>query len=335
VPQRSGTWRRLQRWKTDLIDRLILTHNDADHARGLHHLLAGYHGHIQELWLLIDSALGPDDTGQARRKLFSTVRKEHQDRRIRDVRFLRAARCDSLNVLAEGDVRLRLLYPQPIDNLNALLTGDPNITCAVLELSCGPHRILFGADAPLPVWLEVARRHGRLDCDILVVPHHGGHIHLKAAARPTASRFSELVELYQTTICCKFAIISVGTVRNHGHPFPEHVEAIRQSGARLLCTQITSRCHPSPSALPATLLPAGSDPSSPSPRGDSARACGGTVRIDLTTDQALAPAQAADHTRAVDDLHRRLTASSLPVTQKPMCRERTSSLPMLPAVPGR
>jgi competence protein ComEC len=316
----------LQRWSVNLIDKVILTHNDADHAKGLHRLLNSYSGKIDEVWLLIDASLTKGSSGQARKNLFTAIHGAEKGGRIQHVAFLAAGRNNSLVLLDEPPFQLRLLYPQAGATLGALLSGNANNACAVLELTCnGTRRILFGGDAPLPVWQQLACCHGlngSLDCDILLVPHHGGHIHPNASALSKQDLLNDLTAFYRTTVRCRYAVISVGTTRNHGHPFREHVEAIRRSGASILCTQITKQCHPSVNTLPPSLLKAEAGTPQHSSRGGSARGCAGTVRIDLVVGQTFTPARTKLHATEVDKLH------------LAMCR-RAFSLPVLPATGGK
>ena len=49
--------------------------------------------------------------------------------------------------------------------------------------------------------------------------------------------------LFGQTIIPQVALISVGSANTKGHPRPEVIRALKEAGARILCTQITPQCH--------------------------------------------------------------------------------------------
>jgi competence protein ComEC len=98
--------------------------------------------------------------------------------------------------------------------------ADVNDHGIVLLVTYGRERLLFQADAGLPVEARLAGRVGRVD--VLKVGHHGSR---------SASSESWLEELSPGT-----AVISVGARNRYGHPAPEVVERLRRLGITVLRT---------------------------------------------------------------------------------------------------
>jgi hypothetical protein len=74
-----------------------------------------------------------------------------------------------------------------------------------------------------------------LGCGVFRAPHHGGGI---TDGAPTWNEQT----LYDTA-SPEAVVISVGTNNGHGHPTEQHLTGIGAPKRRLLCTQLTPRCH--------------------------------------------------------------------------------------------
>ena len=223
----------LQDRSLSMIHCLVLSHNDADHARGLIQLLNAYSGRIEHLWYQVDfpSLSLKDKAGAARRRLFKAISDAEDDGRIGQSHYLHTTEeYAGLQLWISPPARLELLYPLPREHRAALLAGDPNQACGVLRFVCGDGTVLFAGDAPLDVWVAVEQRDGSVQCDVLTVPHHGGQIHRNAEATPLCDRICELIRLYREVVRTTFAIVSVGTTNSYAHPLPEHIYALRASG---------------------------------------------------------------------------------------------------------
>jgi len=97
---------------------------------------------------------------------------------------------------------------------------DVNDHGVVLRVSYGRTRLLFQADAGLPVEARLAGRVGRVD--LLKVGHHGSH--------------SATSEAWLDELNPREAVISVGRHNNYGHPAPEVVSRLARHGITILRT---------------------------------------------------------------------------------------------------
>jgi beta-lactamase superfamily II metal-dependent hydrolase len=153
----------------DTIEALFVSHNDADHHRGVIQILQQYRGAIKQFYFLEDRPL--DEIG-----LYRLAKELMEDKSIGEC--LRLERNENYHVLykdEQADLYLELLFPTVMDNLGARTAGDSNSTSAVLALHCGKRRIVFSGDATIEAWQTINNRvGGPSPSDIFVVPHHGG-----------------------------------------------------------------------------------------------------------------------------------------------------------------
>jgi len=118
---------------------------------------------------------------------------------------------------------------------------EPNRASAVLRVSAGDHAILVGGDATLDSWERLDP--ALLRASLFRIPHHGGDI-------DEGTGTWKIADLYRR-VAPKLAVISVGTNNGYEHPRRESLPLTQVAAGecRLLCTQLTGRCHDNPTAL--------------------------------------------------------------------------------------
>jgi competence protein ComEC len=125
-------------------------------------------------------------------------------------------------------VTLEVLSP---DSALFALPLDVNEHGVVLRVTYGDVRLVFQADAGLPVEAHLAGRVGAVE--LLKVGHHGSR---------SATSDEWLTELEP-----REAVISVGRHNNYGHPAPDVVARLAQHGIAILRTDrdgtITSKTN--------------------------------------------------------------------------------------------
>jgi competence protein ComEC len=179
---------------------MVSTHSDADHLGGLPAVLEAFPPQL---------VLEPGEP--LARPLYFEFLADIESAGIP----WRAARAG--DVVTLDSVTFTVLSP---DAAWMAVPADVNDHGVVLLVTYGAERLLFQADAGLPVEARLAGRVGRVD--VLKVGHHGSR---------TASSEAWLEELAPGT-----AVISVGARNRYGHPAPEVVARLQRLGITVLRT---------------------------------------------------------------------------------------------------
>ena len=218
----------LKRCRVERIEALVVTHSHADHIGGATSILGDYSDCIDRIWFVDDGSF----TSSA---FYSRIRTLI-DQGVLSRRHLCRLECgiDPLVVWEDPsrNAAARVFAPLAIQNLIATEANKQNATSAVLVLDYGSKRIVFGADSQLAEWRDIHERYGTIRCNVLSVPHHGGHIDIDD---------SNIEWLYNEAIKADVAVISVATT-SRSHPRTEVVRSLKVSGAHVMCSQISSRC---------------------------------------------------------------------------------------------
>jgi competence protein ComEC len=175
------------------LDIVVASHSDEDHMAGLPAVLAA--GDVERLvlpaWMYSEEEVVP---------LLRAARR-------RGVEVRRVVRGSAISV---GDTVLEVLWP-PASGLPA--AENERSLAARLHFAGGV--VLVTSDIGRATEVALSRL-GSLDCDVLIVPHHG--------SRNSASS----VLLAATNP--KIALIPAGPRNIHGHPHPEVLERLESRG---------------------------------------------------------------------------------------------------------
>jgi competence protein ComEC len=181
----------------------VLSHPHADHVGGAASVFAALH----PARFLDPGYVG---TTPAYRDALGEAARAH-------IPWQRVRPGDSLRV---DEVTLTALAPE-----STWVAGlsDANLASTVLMARVGSIRFLFTGDAegPEEEWL-LSRDPGALAADVLKVGHHGSRT-------STTPRFLGAVRP-------RLALVSVGAHNAYGHPSPEIMQALRDSGVQVLRT---------------------------------------------------------------------------------------------------
>lgn len=189
----------LGRWP--YLEKIVLTHDDADHRRGLIFLLR----HFQVGAFVWNGRELAGDDGQ-------TIRAALRDRHIPGTVWQQGDKIHLDNGLA-----LEVLWPP-----GHYEDTDNNLSL-VLRLSRNGHGLaLLPGDIENPALRKLLATGQDVQADVLVVPHHG-------------SRSSLLPQLYER-VRPKYALVAAGFQNRFHFPHSQVVEFCRDRGIKLLTT---------------------------------------------------------------------------------------------------
>lgn len=276
----------LQEQNVRIIDAIILSHNDGDHANGVQNILDNYPPLSGGQKCITDFYYVPDRSDNEN-KIRSSANRAYSNGYILNIP-------ETLQTDVQGSSQSkpcatirdfknsRLICLSPTGNEASGYRAEgkkSNEASAVVMLQSSSFSVLFTGDAMMQSMHGIHQRIGkRIACDILTVPHHGGIIGWNQEL--------PLRDLYNKYVSAEHAIVSASTTNSHGHPCKEVLDCIYESdpGCRVVCTQATRNCScrgvSRKSKRTLTNFPAESTNRS-EPRS---RPCVGTICVDCTKD---------------------------------------------------
>jgi competence protein ComEC len=184
------------------LDKLILTHGDADHIAGA----AALFGEIRVKQLIL-----PRET----------------DRSVLEKDIIKRASEEGADIYFGGSGTVwkttggEFIILNPVGERN---DGDRNERSIVLYADIGGKKWLFTGDLGHEGEKDFVENYSRMDIDVLKVGHHG-------------SKYSSS-QLFIESIKPEYAIISVGEKNRYGHPGKEVIERLDSQGSRTFRTDI-------------------------------------------------------------------------------------------------
>ena len=204
-PDPSAVDRCLRRLRVDTVPLVVLTHFHADHVDGLAGVVRG-----RALGRIEVSPLADPPAGVA------------SVDRVAEAVPVDVASATYAATERVGQATLQVLWP-PADQ-PTVGPGDgstANNASVVLLVEVRGVRLLLAGDVEPEGQAAIARSVPELRVDVLKVPHHG-------------SRYQDLDFL--RSLRARVALVSVGADNDYGHPAPETIDALEESGAQVLRT---------------------------------------------------------------------------------------------------
>ena len=287
----------------DRLDHIVISHRDADHARGVVPLLARRELAIGTIFIAADAAKDPSAPDTA--LLLASLEDAKQSRRCRVSRDLDAAL--PAGELDGGGMVVEVLAPGYATAMTGPKGASPaggritsNGSSAVLRITLpGGLRVLLPGDIDGIAFNDLRRRDVDLAADVLIFPHHGSQRTLKDERR-FASDLMQAVD--PTTVL--FSVGRTARVR----PSPDVLRGIFdvKPDVEIACTQLSSGCLPSESALPVADGARSHLSDVPAAGASGCTSCAGS--LTLAESGVIAPAREA-HQAYIDT-----------IATKPMCR---------------
>lgn len=224
----------LKTWRIERLHAVIASHLDLDHVGGMATLLSAYSGRINLVYFPMDRDISKDQDGAVNvKKLADQVRAPAKEWEVRIVHG------DSRPVASGTDWWVDVVAPPAQRQLDAQRHGawkGGNFYSAVVRAHMAGTTVLIGSDAPLMTWSEMMIPRA---AEVFRVPHHGGAI--DDGGVPDGWSPERLYDEVDPNL----AVISVGTNNRYDHPDESWIgPLIGGTRCRLLCTQVTGRCHP-------------------------------------------------------------------------------------------
>ncbi|MDR1422065.1 MAG: MBL fold metallo-hydrolase [Coriobacteriales bacterium] len=182
------------------IDYIVATHGDADHIGGMVEVL--------ETFDVTHDIIAPELAGTTAtyQNFAAAVEREP------GVGFTTPSVGTSYSL---GDATIQIIA-------NGEGEKDTNDSSIVLRVVCGGKSALLPGDIPERVELQLVAANAPLDSDLLKAGHHG-------------SKYSSST-IFLDAVSPDYVVISYGANNRYGHPAPEALERLRETGATLYDT---------------------------------------------------------------------------------------------------
>lgn len=275
------------------IEQVVISHTDSDHISGIAALIQSEHVQVGAVYVNPDAAKDSDAWQELKIALQDAATNK-------GLQVMTTIGAQMPQPLQHEAVRIEVVAPGIAWRLTAhggrLPDGTPlnnaNSMSAVVRLVHNNHPVvLLPGDMDAPALQDMIARNQAIGADILVFPHHGGHV---SSAKNAAAKQEENIAFTNELInrsTPQMVVFSIGR-GVHATPRAEIIQQIRaqRPACVISCTQLSENCHAAAPAGPAGHL-------GPLPaRGKNAnRCCGGSLEIQLAGTGTVAGIQRAQH----------------------------------------
>jgi competence protein ComEC len=210
--------------KIQIIEVLILSHNDKDHVGDAETLFDEYQQNIKEVYYLVDR---PHGQNQSYCIAMNAVKEKYLD----ENKIYRLEVGKAKDIFSEEQLQISVLFPNFYNNQKK----EKNNTCAIIALTVGTQKIIFSGDTPVSAWENIVKRNGnkQICVNILTVPHHGGQF----------TNNEDDVKWFFENVHTKYAVVSVGYNNPYKHPNKDVICSLVQHGTEIFCTQSNLICN--------------------------------------------------------------------------------------------
>ena len=230
----------------DFIDQLIVSHSDADHIAGISALLTSDIINVGMIYVNPD----PTKTSESWRDLRIAIGDAVSRKGLK---ISTSVGSDMVAPPTSDTVAIEILAPGVIWQLtgaggrlpNGPHRTDSNSMSVVIKLSHEGHPVaLIPGDMDFRTLSDLIERGVDMMADILVFPHHGGHVSEAKHGEDRSGLNTKFTDEILRLVCPKYVIFSMGRGM-HGTPRPEIISSISRNlpNCIISCTQLSDRCH--------------------------------------------------------------------------------------------
>ena len=230
----------LDDWQVQVIEAFVLSHLDQDHIAGALAFLQAFSGEVRHVYLSPDRDVsGEHEEAKRAKALLDHVAEQSQDEGARKRRWELHPNTRDHRAIVEGSGwSIRLLAPPHAQVVTREREGtweEANRYSSIMRIEAGGNAMLVGGDAPLLSWSKLPAEDR--PAKVFRTPHHGGAI--DDGGVPPGW---DVARLYRE-VGAETALVSVGTNNSYGHPDRTWIHPLTGGACRLMCTQLTARCH--------------------------------------------------------------------------------------------
>lgn len=222
------------------IDLIIISHADADHVAGLAPLLLDDRFVVRRILVNADATKDTKVWNDFRSAAALAARRQNVDV-SRDLG-------SNYSPMTVGQTRVEILSPsialalagpggKELNEHGGRRMSSNSLSAVVRVLHADSPRAVIASDIDDIALADLERRSEDLAAELLVFPHHGGHV-----ANADNASFAERL---CRAVGAKTVVFSIGRGK-HGTPRPEIVRAVENTlaSAHIACTQLSKRCAP-------------------------------------------------------------------------------------------
>lgn len=215
-----------------ILDLLIISHFDSDHCKGVNDFLEKFlaRGKVKYICYHVDR-------WKPTQMMRLLVRRFAEPYRLHHSVILGAHFDTNMNkreLIEDASARLSVIYPNEYDDTIEYLNNNTNNKSVVCILESAVCMVLFPGDLEAEGWERLLNRMSALECHILKMPHHGAYdIGEKAGG----------TDWILKKLKPQVAIISTKEHKKYRHPALETIEALKNNGVQIYCTEYTNLCH--------------------------------------------------------------------------------------------
>jgi beta-lactamase superfamily II metal-dependent hydrolase len=268
------------------IDQVVISHTDEDHIAGVSALIQSDYVNVGAVFVNADARKNTD----VWQELKIALQDAAENKGLRVVTGIGAS---MPHPPVSESVRIELVAPGIAWRLTShggtLPDGSPlnnaNSMSVVVRLHHNEHPVvLLPGDMDILALADIVARNCPLTADVLVFPHHGGHVSASSNATTRSSENAQFTADLISRTTPQMVVFSIGR-GIHATPRPEIIQKIRERAATCIvaCTQLSERCH------------AGETPQNASHLGElpahgksKNRCCGGSIEINLAGSDTIA-----------------------------------------------